>query len=458
MATEQLIDAYSRALFTDLYELSMLQAYYAEGMMAPAVFELYFRELPMDRNYVMVAGLDDVLQYLETLHINDDEVAWLRQQRQFDERFLQQLGKLRFTGDVYAVPEGTVMFENEPVLQVVAPLPEAQFIETYVLNQIHVQSVVASKAARVVTAAQGRQVVDFGSRRSHGADAALKVARASYLAGAAGTSNVAAGRLYDIPIYGTMAHSYIQAHDDELSAFRAFVRQFPQTTLLVDTYDTLNGVQAVIELARELGDDFKVGAIRLDSGDLAELSKGARALLDTAGLHDVKIIASSGLDEHKIAALLAADAPINGFGVGTKLAVSRDAPDIDFSYKLVDYNHRPCMKLSPHKYLLPGRKQIFRVVQDGRLVRDVIARHGERLDGEALLRPVMRHGKRLDVGRVSLTEARKHAEAQLQALPAELRQLTRVEPGYRVDVSPALQAMADALQGELQKQSTEGRA
>jgi len=445
-------------LFTDLYELSMMQAYYAEGMTATAVFELYFRELPTNRNYVMVAGLDDVLQYLETLHVNDDEVAWLHQQRQFDERFLQQLGDLRFTGDVYAVPEGTVVFENEPVFQIVAPLPEAQFIETYVLNQIHAQSVVASKAARIVTAAQGRQVVDFGSRRSHGADAALKVARASYLAGAAGTSNVAAGRLYDIPIYGTMAHSYIQAHDDELSAFRAFVRQFPQTTLLVDTYDTLNGVQAVIELARELNDDFKVGAIRLDSGDLTELSKGARALLDAAGLHDVKIIASSGLDEHEIANLLAAEAPINGFGVGTKLAVSRDAPDIDFSYKLVDYNHRPCMKLSPHKRLLPGRKQVFRVVQDGRLVRDVLARHGEMLDGEALLRPVMRHGKRLDAGRVSLTEAREHAEAQLQALPAELRQLTRVEPGYRVDVSPALQAMADVLQGELQKQRTEGRA
>jgi nicotinate phosphoribosyltransferase len=310
---------------------------------------------------------------LETLRVSKDEVAWLRQQRRFDERFLQQLRHLRFTGDVYAVPEGTVVFENEPVFQVVAPLPEAQFIETYVLNQIHVQSMAASKAARIVTAAQGRQVVDFGSRRSHGADAALKVARASYLAGAAGTSNVAAGRLYDIPIYGTMAHSYIQTHDDERSAFRAFIQQFPQTTLLVDTYDTMNGIRAVIELAQELGDDFKVRAIRYDSGELGPLSKAARALLDAAALHDVQIIASSGLDEHKIAALLAADAPIDGFGVGTKLAVSQDAPDIDFSYKLVDYHHTPRLKLSPHKRLLPGRKQVFRAVEGDRLVRDVIA-------------------------------------------------------------------------------------
>lgn len=454
MLIEPITDTHQgAALFTDLYELSMLQAYAAEDMKAPAVFELYFRERPTDRNYIMAAGLDTVLDYLETLRISDDEVAWLRQQQQFAEQFLQQLRQFRFTGDVYAVPEGTVVFENEPVFQVVAPLPEAQFIETYVLNQIHVQSVAASKAARIVTAAQGRQVVDFGSRRSHGTDAALKVARASYLAGAAGTSNVAAGRLYDIPLYGTMAHSYIQAHDDELSAFRAFVRQFPQTTLLVDTYDTLGGVQTVIELARELGGDFKVRAIRLDSGDLAQLSKAARALLDAAALHEVRIIASSGLDEHEIAALLAADAPIDGFGVGTKLAVSKDAPDIDFSYKLVEYNGTPRLKLSPHKRLLPGRKQVFRSFQGERLVRDVIARHDERRDGEALLRPVMRHGKRLDASRVSLTETRAYARAQLQALPPECRQLTRLEVGYRVDISPALQALADTMQSELQKQS-----
>jgi nicotinate phosphoribosyltransferase len=315
--------------------------------------------------------------------------------------------------------------------------------------------VAATKAARIVTAAQERQVVDFGSRRSHGTDAALKVARASYLAGATGTSNLMAGRLYDLPVYGTMAHSYIQAHDDELSAFDAFARQFPHTTLLVDTYDTRNGVRTVIQLAQKLGDDFKVGAIRLDSGDLTALSKAARALLDAARLHEVKIIASSGLDEHDIATLLAADAPIDGFGVGTKLAVSRDAPDIDFSYKLVDYNHRPRLKLSPHKHLLPGRKQVFRVVQDdGRLVRDVITQHGETLDGAALLRPVMRHGNRLDAGRVPLAEAREYARAQLQALPPDLRRLQRVQPGYRVEVSTTLQAMADAMQGRLQQQST----
>ena len=331
-------EVWTSALFTDLYELTMLQAYDAEGMTAPAVFELFFRQLPADRTYVMAAGLDDVLHYLETLRFTDDDLAWLQQQQQFSESFLHRLRDFRFTGDVYAVPEGTVVFENEPVLQVVASLPEAQLIETYVLNQIHLQSVAATKAARVVTAAQGRIVVDFGSRRSHGTDAALKVARVSYLAGAVGTSNVAAGRRYGIPVFGTMAHSYIQAHDDEMRAFRAFTQVFPETTLLVDTYDTLSGVQKVIELAQHLGPDFKVQAIRLDSGDLAALAKAARARLDQAGLGTVKIFASSGLDEHKIAALLEAQAPIDGFGVGTKLAVSADAPEIDFSYKLVVYD------------------------------------------------------------------------------------------------------------------------
>jgi nicotinate phosphoribosyltransferase len=253
-----------------------------------------------------------------------------------------------------------------------------------------------------------------------------------------------------------MAHSYIQAHDDERSAFRAFTQQFPQTTLLVDTYDTLSGIQTVIELAQELGHDFKVRAVRLDSGDLGQLSKTTRALLDAAALHDVQIIASSGLDEHKIAALLAADAPIDGFGVGTKLAVSKDAPDIDFSYKLVDYNHVPRLKLSPHKRLLPGRKQVFRTVQGERLVRDEIALHNEAQEGEALLRPVMRHGQRLDTGRVSLAETREYASAQLQALPPELRQLKKVEPGYRVDISPALQAMANVMREKLQKTQSTG--
>ena len=439
------------ALFTDLYELTMLQAYEAEGMMAPAVFELFFRQMPADRTYVMAAGLNDVLDYVEGLRFTDDELSWLQRQP-LSETFLQSLRNFRFTGDIYAVPEGTVVFENEPILQVIAPLPQAQLIETYVLNQIHLQSVMATKAARVVTAAQGRHVVDFGSRRSHGVDAALKVARVSYLAGAVGTSNVAAARYYDIPVFGTMAHSYIQAHDDEMSAFRAFARVFPETTLLVDTYDTLSGVNKVIDLARDLGPDFRVQAIRLDSGDLAELSKAARARLDQAGLEGVKIFASNSLDEHAITALLEAGAPIDGFGVGTKLAVSADSPEIDLSYKLVEYNGQPRMKLSSSKVILPGRKQVFRISRDGHMVCDVIAQHDEHGEGEALLRHVMQGGHRLDNGRVSLANMRQYARAQLESLPQDLKQLGRDEVSYPVEVSDTLQAARAQLQHQLEGQ------
>ena len=438
------------ALFTDLYELTMLQAYYAEGMTATAVFELFFRELPARRNYIMAAGLDDVLSYLEELRFTDDELAWLEQRGQFSEALLEALRHFRFTGDVYAVPEGTIVFENEPVVQVVAPLPEAQLVETYVLNQIHLQSVAATKAARVVTAAQGRNVVDFGSRRSHGTDAALKVACTSYLAGAIGTSNVAAGRLYAIPALGTMAHSYIQAHTDEMAAFKAFAREFPETTLLVDTYDTLAGVHKTIDLARQLGDAFKVQAIRLDSGDLAELARSSRKLLDEAGLEHIKIIASSGLDEYKITRLLERGAPIDGFGVGTELAVSADAPDIDFSYKLVAYDGQPRMKLSSSKVNRPGRKQVFRVRDDGRMVGDIIARCDETLEGEALLAPVMQNGKRLDPGQDSLAKAREHARAQLEALPSALKTLERAKAGYPVKISAALTTLTEELQRALE--------
>ena len=438
------------ALFVDLYELTMLQSYYAEGMTALAVFELFFRQLPARRHYTMVAGLDDVLHYLEHLRFTAEEVAWLRQRQQFSEAFLHRLADFRFTGDVYAIPEGTVVFATEPVLQVVAPLPEAQLIETYILNQIHVQSVAATKAARVVTAAQGRTVVDFGSRRAHGTDAALKVARASYLAGAAGTSNVAAGRLYNLPVFGTMAHSYIQAHAHEMAAFEAFTRAFPATTLLVDTYDTLAGVHRVIALAQRLGDTFKVRAIRLDSGDLATLAKQARQLLDAAGLQGVQIFASSGLDEYAIAALLRDGAPIDGFGVGTKLAVSADAPEIDFSYKLVAYDGQPRMKLSSGKRILPGRKQVFRVMDQGYMRRDVIAQHDETLAGEPLLQPVMRRGQRLDAGRVPLAQARAYAQAQLAALPPELTQLDDAQAPYSVELSVALQATAEHLQRQME--------
>ena len=452
MTEQGLINSPHSALFTDLYELTMLQAYYAEGMTGQAVFELYFRELPAHRNYVMAAGLDDVLSYLESLHFTQTELAWLADEGRFSDEFLATLRSFHFTGEVFAVPEGTLVFEHEPIIQIVASLPEAQLVETYVLNQAHLQSVAATKAARVVIAAEGRDVVDFGSRRSHGTDAALKVARTSYLAGASGTSNVLASRYYDIPAIGTMAHSYIQAHSSEEVAFEAFARIFPNTTLLVDTYDTLDGVHKVIALSRKVEGDFAVAAIRLDSGDLARLAKAARALLDEAGLSGIKIFASGGLNEYKIRALLKERAPIDGFGVGTDMAVSSDAPEIDFSYKLVEYDGKPRMKLAPNKVIMPTRKQVFRQVEDGKITEDVIAKYDENLNGEPLLRQVMKNGKRLEAGCMSLGQAREYARKQLKSLPDRLTALERIEieHAYPVLTSTELHELTERVRTEVE--------
>jgi nicotinate phosphoribosyltransferase len=436
------------ALFTDLYELTMAQAYLAEGMNDLAVFELTFRELPPTRNYILACGLDDVLAFVENLRFEAADLDYLRAQGGFASEFLERLRALRFTGEVCAVPEGTVVFPNEPVVQVIAPMVEAQIIETYVLNQIHLQSVVAAKAARVVTAAAGRPAIDFGSRRAHGVDAALKVARASYIAGFAGTSNLLAGRLYGIPVFGTMAHSYIQAHDDEALALERFARMYPGTTLLVDTYDTIEGVRRAIELARRPGGALRFDAVRLDSGDLANLAAQSRRLLDEAGLQHVKLFLSSGLDEEIIAEMVRDGVPADAFGVGTRLAVSRDAPDLDFAYKLVEYAGRPCLKLSSRKVLLPGCKQVFRRMNDGRMIGDVIARHTERLEGEPLLVPVMREGRRLPAAKESLAQLRERARRQLEILPPAILALPPAQTPYPVEVSAGLAALRDQLARE----------
>jgi len=430
---------FTEALFTDLYELTMAQAYHAEAMNEPAAFELYFRSLPEHRNFMVAAGLDDVLGYLEDLQFDQSDLDYLRTVGEFSDAFLQRLAEFRFRGQVEAVPEGTVVFPNEPLLRVVAPILDAQVVETFVINQVHFQTLAASKAARVVLAAHGRKVVDFGSRRAHGTDAALKVARAAWLVGAAGTSNVLAGKLYGIPIVGTMAHSYIQAHDDEAEAFRAFAELYPQTTLLVDTYDTLEGVRKVIDLCRRSDEDVRLRAVRLDSGDLAELARRTRAMLDEAGLGHIRIVASGGLDEYKVAALREAGAPIDAFGVGTKMVVAADAPHVDFAYKLVEYAGEPRTKLSTKKVLYPGRKQVFRRMAHGKFAGDTVGRDDESLDGQPLLEPVMRDGWRLPAGNISLADAREHAREQLDRLPEALRRLDEVAPGYPVSISPRLE-------------------
>lgn len=442
------------ALLTDLYQLTMLQAYHHEGMHGPAVFDLFFRRLRR-RNYLLACGLDTALHYLETLRFTDASLAYLDTLALFDAPFLDYLADFRFTGDIYALPEGTPCFPDEPVLEVVAPLGQAQLAETFLLNQVAFQTGIASKARRVVHAARGRTVADFGARRMHGADAALKGARAMYVAGVDATSNVLAGRLYGLDVTGTMAHSYVQAHDQEADAFRAFAERYPGTTLLVDTYDTLDGVRAVVRLARAQGTDFSVGAIRLDSGDLGALAHEARALLDDAGLTDVRIFASSSLDEHALTELLDAGAPIDGFGVGTQMGTMADQPYLDGVYKLASYDGVPRMKLAAHKSNLPGRKQVYRVFDaDGRAARDVIATAGEPAPAGAtpLLECVMREGRRTEAGRRALDESRGHAARATGRLPGRLHALNEAAP-YPVVLSDALRHKVERTQEAMRAQS-----
>jgi nicotinate phosphoribosyltransferase len=436
------------ALFTDLYELTMAQAYRAEGMAAKAVFELAYRKLPEHRNYIVAAGLADALRFLAQFQFTKDELDWLSGQPVLSESFVASLVDLRFTGDVYAMPEGTPVFPHEPLLQVVAPITEGQLVETALLNLIHFQSLALTKAERIVRAAKGRPVIDFGSRRAPGADAALTVARATYLAGGQGTSNVLAGRTFGIPVFGTMAHSYIQAHETEAGAFEAFASLNPDTTLLVDTYDTLNGVQLVVDLSRRLGGRFCVAAIRLDSGDMAALALESRRMLDKAGLKDVTIFASSGLDEYEIARLIEAGAPIDAFGVGTKLAVCADAPELDMAYKLVEYEGKGRLKLSCGKTLYPGRKQVFRQIHDFRLAGDTIGRFDEGLPGLPLLRPAMLAGAIQP--QPTLDESRSYMRQEVRQLPEELRSLERPAP-YAVSFSKRLCADLEALRERAQR-------
>ncbi|HSC27285.1 MAG TPA: nicotinate phosphoribosyltransferase, partial [Vicinamibacterales bacterium] len=425
----------SPGLLTDLYELTMMQAYVEEGMDGEAVFDLFVRRLPAGRNYLLAAGLDEVLAFLETVAFDAAALAFLESTGRFSPSFLTYLSRFQFQGDVHAMPEGTPAFPNEPLVEVVAPLPQAQLVETVVMNQMGVQTLIASKAARVVAAAAGRPVVDFAFRRMQGVDAALKGARACFVAGVESTSNVGAGQLYGMPISGTMAHSYVQAHDDEMDAFRRFATLYPDTTLLVDTYDTLDGVRLVVRLARELGPAFRVKAVRLDSGDLGALARAARRILDDEGLTSVRIFASGGLDERVIAALLEGGAPIDAFGVGTEMGVSGDAPSLDLAYKLVAYAGTGRLKLSPDKPVLPGRKQVFRRERDGQAIGDVIASFDEAADGRPLLMPVMKSGKRLPAGQESLAAARARAAGELERLPPRVRALETAEPGYPVEVS-----------------------
>jgi len=444
-------------LFTDLYEFTMLEAYHALGMAENAVFSLFVRTLPRNRNFLLACGIDDLLAQIESLRFLDEDIAYLNSLGTFSKDFLGWLGSFRFTGDIYAMPEGSPVFAQEPVLEVIAPIGEAQLIETLVINQVGFQTLIASKAARIVEAAQGRRIVDFGSRRAQGIDAAVKGARAAYIAGVAATSNAEAGKRYAIPVAGTVAHSFIQAFSSEKEAFRKFARQFPDTTLLVDTYDTLAGVKAVIALADELGADFRVRAVRLDSGNLLELSCSTRQLLDAAGLTHVQILVSGALNEDKIGNLIRAGASIDAFGVGTDLSVSSDAPALDIAYKLTEYAGLGRMKLSAGKRSLPGRKQVYRHLEGGVAVGDTMARFGERCPGRALLEPVMIAGRRVGTP-LELTDIRARTASMIAELPQHLRSLQAASPPYPVTLSSGLLAYDQEIYRLVTQQDTsEGR-
>ncbi|MCY3748791.1 MAG: nicotinate phosphoribosyltransferase [Chloroflexi bacterium] len=441
------------ALLTDLYQLSMLQAYWEHGLTETATFDLFCRRLPPHRNLLIACGLETVLHYLEGLSVTSADLEYLASLNRFSRDFLNRLEQLRFRGDVRAVPEGTPVFGNEPILEVTASLPEAQLAETYLLSAIHHQTLMASAAYRLVAAADGLPVVDFGMRHAQGASAGVDTARAAYVAGFAGTSNVAAGRRFGIPVSGTMAHSYIQAHECESAALGSFTSTHRGTTVLVDTYDVRGGIQLVIDLAGEQGVRFDIAAIRIDSGDLGANARLARAMLDSAGLTAVRVIVSGELNAVSIADLVAADAPIDGFGVGTALAVSTDAPYLDTAYKLSAYAGRGRMKLSASKQTWPGRKQVFREIEDGVASRDVIGSAGESLAGRPLLETVMANGRRIQGASRSLAEVRRYAARSLAELPARIRGLDRAETPYLVSISDRLdrraRELASRLRGEV---------
>ena len=350
------------ALLTDLYQLTMAQAYFREQQMGQATFSLFIRSYPPNRGYFVSAGLQDVLDYLESFSYKASELDYLASQQLFSDDFLHYLADLRFSGTVWAIPEGRIFFQDEPIVEITAPIIEAQIVETFVINQIHLQTLIATKAARCVHAAGGRSVVDFALRRTHGTDAGMKVARSSYLAGCAGTSNVLAGSRYGIPIVGTMAHSFVMSFDSEIDAFRAYAASFPNNAiLLIDTYDTLAGARNAVLVAKEMADHGrKLVGVRIDSGDLAAHARAVRKIFDDANMSEVKIVGSGGLDEFDLGQFTESNNPFDSYGVGTKMGTSGDAPWSDISYKLVEYQNRSLLKLSAGKESWPGKKQVFR--------------------------------------------------------------------------------------------------
>ena len=441
-------------LLTDMYQLAMLEAYHAEGMKDEAVFEFFVRELPEGYGFLVAAGLEQVIDLLDDARFTSKELDWLAQSGRFGQDFVASLRDFRFTGSVHAMPEGTVFFPDEPVLRVTAPIAEAQLVETRIIGLLQYQSLIATKAVRCVLAAPDKLLVDFGLRRAHGAEAGLLAARACWLAGFAGTATVMAEKCFGVPIYGTMAHSFIEAHDNEVEAFEQFARARPEElVLLIDTYDTEAAARKLIDLARRLREDgIEIQGVRLDSGDLADHAVRVRRILDDGGLTDVSIFASGGLDEHEIQSLLASGAPIDGFGIGSKLDTSANAPYLDCAYKLMEYAGQPRRKHSESKATWPGRKQVFRRFDDdGLMIGDTIGRADEGTCGEPLLAPVIEQG-RLVTPLPSLANTRDYLADQLRRLPDALKSLD-AEGDYPVSISDGVKAVARETDAFIERQA-----
>ncbi|MBN1188619.1 MAG: nicotinate phosphoribosyltransferase [Dehalococcoidales bacterium] len=430
------------SLLTDLYEMTMAQSYFEENHNNKATFSLFIRKFPPNRGYFVSCGLEDVLHYLEEFHFTSGAVDQLHHTGIFSDDFLEYLKGLRFTGSVRAISEGRLFFRDEPVLEVTAPIIEAQLVETFIINQINLQCIMAGKAARCVYAAHGKSVVDFALRRTQGIDAGMAVARAGYIAGVSATSNVLAGLTYGIPLSGTMAHSFISSYDREIDAFRAYVRSFPERSiLLIETYDAISGAHKAVQVAREMeAKGQKLQGVRIDSGDLLKLGREVRHILDEAGYREIQIVGSGGLDEFDLDELYGQDAPYDAYGVGTRMGVSADAPWTDMAYKLVFYGNRPVIKLSVGKQSLPGAKQVFRFWEDGEMHHDVIALEEENLPGGLpLLETVMDRG-RITIPSVSLKKVRERFLEEFETL-AEQYKAIRNPDIYPVSFSPGLLAL-----------------
>jgi nicotinate phosphoribosyltransferase len=451
------------SMFTDLYELTMCASYFDNNKFEPATFDLFVRRLPKNRGYLLFAGSEQVLHFLENIKVTDEHLAYLKKQG-FNSQFLEYLRNFKFTGDVWALPEGTVAFPCEPLIRVTAPIIEAQLVETFLLNTVNLQTMIATKASRVVNAAKGKGVVEFGLRREHGIDAGMKVARSSYIAGCEGTSNVLAGMTYGIPVFGTMAHSFVMSFEKEIEAFRAFAKTFPnKSTLLIDTYNDLAGAEKAVVVAKELeAQGHKLGGVRLDSGDLAEISKHVRRLLNENGLGYVSIFASGDLDEYRIEELLRKGAKIDSFGVGTRMGTSADKPYVDVIYKLCETQNArgdslPIMKLSEGKITLPGRKQVYRFKdENGIYAKDVIALADEKLEAEPLLFKVMEKGG-ITVELPSLEELRSAVKENLSQLPGKYKKISDA-PEYPVELSKALEDLIAKLKKKLTQAEVQGSA